>query len=183
MQAWCKISFLTACSNDVSWMWPKDGDSLPGTMHQRKGWFFSKLRLVNRAEMYMLSEGLILVQFSENLFSQTFCSHPRVWPPTPNHSNFWGQALAPAKAAQPTSTFIGKTGKTVCMTGMEKLGGIMGVQSWLGTSQILHLLYMQRKTKVLKIWREWDSLLWLNRAFCAFLWGDIFRSFSVSFCL
>lgn len=61
------MSFLIAWSNNVSWMWPKDGDIFPGTMHQRKGSFFSKLRLVSRAKMYMLSE-----DWSLYIFQKTF---------------------------------------------------------------------------------------------------------------
>lgn len=139
--------------------------------------------LVGRAEensTYIYTvRGMILLHFSENLFSQTFCSHHRMWPPTANHSNFWGQALTSARAAHPTSAFIGKAGKAVCTTGAEKLGEILGVRSQLETSQILPLSYMQKKIKVPKIWREWGSLVWLNRGFCVFLLVGVFRYFSV----
>lgn len=68
----------------------------------------------------------------------------------------------------------------MCTTGVDKLGEILGVQSQLGTSQILHLSYMQKKTKVPKIWREWGSLVWLDRGFCVFLLVGVFRYFRIS---
>lgn len=68
----------------------------------------------------------------------------------------------------------------MCTTRAEKLGEILGVQSQLGTSQILHLSYMQKKTKVPKIWEEWDSLVWLNRVFSVSRCFQIFQCISLS---
>lgn len=64
-QACCKMSCLIACSNNVSWMWPKNGNTLPGTSIKEK--VDSSGSLVGRAEMYMLSE-----DWSSYIFQKTF---------------------------------------------------------------------------------------------------------------